>query len=95
MNRRLVVRPLAWRELAETVDWYEAQRIGLGGKFIDSFQAAVDSIVQNPFHYQIVGRQTRRVALHRFPHGLMYSVSDEVIVVLSCFHSSRNPRWRK
>jgi plasmid stabilization system protein ParE len=31
----------------------------------------------------------------RFPYGLFYRLLDQQVVVVACFHTSRNPRvWR-
>jgi plasmid stabilization system protein ParE len=89
--RRIVVRPRALRELEQAAEWYEAQRAGLGGTFVNSFREALALIVENPLQYQLRGRRTRRAPLRSFPHGLLYHVSDHEIVVLACFHSSRDP----
>jgi plasmid stabilization system protein ParE len=95
MIRRLVVRPRAWRELAEAIDWYNGQRPGLGDAFLDSFKAAAAAIADNPLQYQMFGKAARRVGLDGFPHGLIYEVSDTEVVILACFHPSRNPApWR-
>jgi plasmid stabilization system protein ParE len=92
---RVIVRPRAWRELAEAIDWYDGQRPGLGDAFLRSFQAAAAAIADNPAQYQMFGKSTRRAGLPGFPHGLIYEVSDTEIVILACFHPSRNPvPWR-
>jgi toxin ParE1/3/4 len=95
MTRRLIVRPRARLELAEASDWYDHQRPDLGADFIRAYEAVAAAILDNPFQYQIIGRGFRRAGLHRFPYGLVYTVSDEEVVVLACFHGHRNPsRWR-
>lgn len=94
-RRRLVVRPRARRELAEAMQWYDEQRPGLGKEFLDSFRAATASIEENPFQYQLFGKRARRAGLRGFPHGLIYQVSDTTLVILACFHPSRDPMpWR-
>ncbi len=92
MTRRLIVRPQASRELAAAMEWYENQRSGLGQEFVRAFQVAVNSIAQNPLQYQMFGPKARRVGLRGFPYGLIYSVSDDEILVLACFHGKRDPR---
>ena len=95
MTRRLVVRPTARIELAAGSDWYDSNTNGLGAEFIRAFEAAAAAISDNPFQYQIVYRNARRAPLGRFPYSLIYTVSDEEIVVVSCFHGGRNPRrWQ-
>jgi plasmid stabilization system protein ParE len=96
MSRRLVFRRRAEIELAEAVDWYEDQRTGLGAEFLQEFDAALDRIVENPFLYQVIEDDIRRAPLHRFPYGIMYAVSEDLLLILTCFHGNRDPRdWRE
>ncbi|MEJ2624845.1 MAG: type II toxin-antitoxin system RelE/ParE family toxin [Pseudolabrys sp.] len=95
MTRRLIVRPQAKLELAEASDWYDAQDKGLGDELLHAFQAAIESIVSNPSRYQAIHGKARRALLGRFPYALIYTVSDEDITIVSCFHGSRDPkRWQ-
>jgi plasmid stabilization system protein ParE len=95
MNRGLVFRRRAEIELAEAVDWYEEQRAGLGAEFLQEFDA-LDRIVENPFQYQIIEDDIRRAPLHRFPYGIMYALSEDELLILTCFHGNRDPReWRE
>ena len=96
MTRRLIVRPVVRTELAEGSDWYSAINPKLGDEFIRAFEAASAAITKNPFQYQVVYRNARRVRLARFSYSLIYTVSDEEIVVVSCFHGRRDPRrWQE
>jgi toxin ParE1/3/4 len=96
MSRRLVFRRNAEAELAETVDWYENRRVGLGTEFLAEFDAVLARILDNPHRYQIVDDDIRRAPLHRFPYGIMYIVSDEELLILTCFHGNRDPQhWRE
>jgi hypothetical protein len=65
MSRRLVFRRRAEIELAEAVDWYEAQRTGLGADFLLEFDAALARIIESPFLYQVIEDDIRRAPLHR------------------------------
>jgi plasmid stabilization system protein ParE len=95
MSRRFIVRSQARLELAEASDWYDEHSPGLGDKFLDAFDDAVAAIRRNPFQYQTIRGKRRRVGLGKFPYGLIYIVSDDEIIVVSCFHGSRNPRrWK-
>jgi hypothetical protein len=81
MSRRLVFWQNVEIELAEAVDW---------------FDAALGRIAQNPFLYQIIEDDIRRAPLHRFPYGFMYVVSEDELLILTCFHGSRDPRdWQE
>ena len=48
MKYDLIVRPEAEAELAEAFEWYEQQVAGLGGRFLLSIDAAINSIRRDP-----------------------------------------------
>jgi len=92
MTYRLLVRPQAAAEPAEAVDWYEQRSKGLGSEFLRSDDAALAQIARNPLQYQVVMGQARRAPLRRFPYSLTYTVFEREVVILACFHGSRDPR---
>jgi plasmid stabilization system protein ParE len=95
MTRKLTVRPHAEAEAIEAAAWYQEQSEALAARFTEAFRSALTKVVENPFQYQIVEDDVRRAAVGRFPYGLLYEVSDDEIVILSCFHGRRDPaRWR-
>ena len=95
MTRRLVVLPQARLELAEASDWYDAKDKRLGDELLHTFQRTLESVLQNPFQYQVIRGRARRANLDKFPYGLIYTVSDSEIVIVLCFHGRRNPKgWQ-
>jgi plasmid stabilization system protein ParE len=93
MNRRLVVLPRAEAEVNDAAAWYARQNPSSAVKFNDSFEAALTRLGENPLQYQIVHGETRRAPLRGFPYGLLYVIDEEAVIVLSCFHASRDPAW--
>lgn len=95
MNRRFQVRPQAGAELDEAAAWYAARSRGLGAEFVRVVDAAFSAIQRNPLQFPLVHGKVRRVVLRRFPYAILFTEAEEVIVVLSVFHSRRDPkRWR-
>jgi plasmid stabilization system protein ParE len=95
MIRRLVIRAQAEAEFDRAELWYGAQSHAAAVGFVNAFRLALTRIVANPFQYQIVDDEIRRAPIARYPYGLLYAVSDDEIVILSCFHGSRDPSfWR-
>jgi plasmid stabilization system protein ParE len=93
---RIVVRPEADAEIADAARWYESQEHGLGFEFLRAFRTAVAVLRRNPFTYQKVMMETRRVLLRRFPYSVFYEVHDDDVVILACFHTGRNPEaWQE
>jgi plasmid stabilization system protein ParE len=55
-----------------------------------------EGLLDNPLQHRVVHRDTRRANLRRFPYGVFYRTIDADVVVLACFHASRDPRrWRR
>ena len=95
MNWQLIVRPEARAELSNAIDWYQMQRPGLGDRFLESFLASVNGLLEKPFRFQRVDEDIRRVRLRSFPYSILYFVEGDSIVVVACAHASRRPGyWR-
>lgn len=88
---RRIIRLEADAEVAEAVRWYEGQEPGLGREFLRAFRAATAVLRRNPFLYQVVVERAHRVLPRRFPYGVFYEVHGSDVVVLACFHTSRDP----
>ena len=92
MSRRLVIAPLADQELLAAHDWYEAQRKGLGKEFRTAVRDALRQIRAHPETRPPYFRDIRRVRLRRFTsYWVYYRVTDDHILVITVFHSSRDP----
>lgn len=96
MTLRVDLRPEAEADIEEAAIWYEAQREGLGGEFLNEMLSIFETISENPNLFPIVHRDTHRALIHRFPFGIYYRIEEESIVVVAIMHGSRHPRrWQK
>jgi plasmid stabilization system protein ParE len=96
MTRKFVIRPEAEAEVIETATWYEQKSQTLAARFVQEFRSTLAKVANNPLQYQIVEDDMRRAPVTGFPYGILYVVSDDEIVVLSCFHGRRDPaQWRE
>lgn len=86
------VRARARQDIEEAAAWYETQRPGLAGEFLDEVQVAFDSVAAYPAAYPILHRGARRAVLHRFPFGVFYRLFGGTAVVVAVMHGSRHPR---
>jgi len=89
---RLLLRPEAIDELAETPTWYESRRRGLGDEFLRSVEAALARILRQPSASVIVHGDVRSTVLKRFPYALFHATDGDVVVILGCIHQNRDPR---
>ena len=96
MTRKFFILAEAEAQVSEAAIWYEQRSKASATKFVSAFRSILEKISDNPLLYQIIDSEIRRAPLAGFPYGLLYAVSDEEIIVLSCFHGRRNPeRWRE
>ena len=89
--RKITFRPAAEFELQEAHDWYEQRESALGDRFMACIADAVDTIRRHPEAHPIVHRHMRQSVLRRFPYSILYFTIGDEIIVVSVFHSSRNP----
>ena len=92
MRHRVIVRPLAERDLLDASGWYELRKVGLGGEFLDAFADLQDRLGRTPFIYPEVYRGVRRAVLRRFPYLVYFVVRGQSVQITACLHAARDPR---
>ena len=91
----ITVQPAAEAEITEAFRWYEDKSEGLGSEFMRALDAALSAIQRSPNAYAVVHKQVRRAVLRRFPYAIFYLYENEKIIVIACFHASRDPKqWQ-
>ncbi len=96
MNQKLVLRSAAKAEYNRAGDWYEAQRSGLALVFTTAVQKVFDRIVLQPKTHNAVYRDIRKAVVKGFPFCVFYRERADTIVVISVFHTSRDPEiWKR
>lgn len=96
MTYRVRVRKDARNDLEDAALWYESQRGGLGGEFLDEVKQAFEKIASDPTTYRVLRRDTRRAMLQRFPFGVFYRIHESTVVAVAVMHSSRDPKnWKQ
>jgi plasmid stabilization system protein ParE len=92
----VIFTPAARAELIDAQDWYEAEASGLGRRFRHAIDALAERMSANPRQFPVVFTNIRRALLRRFPYALFFVVEDEILLVIACFHASRDPlQWQK
>jgi plasmid stabilization system protein ParE len=96
VTRSVLFTPAVQAELIEAQDWYEHEALGLGASFRTEVDRVVQLLVANPMQFPAMLADVRRARLRKFPYGLFFRVAKDEVVVIACFHSSRDPRvWRQ
>ena len=92
----LFVRPAAAADIEAPCAWYDGQRSGLGDEFLIAVDEALVTVSESPRLHGVLHRDTRRIKVRRFPYSVFYRVVADDVVVVACFHASRDPRrWQR
>lgn len=97
---RLVLLPEAYLEIDETIQYYEAQRPGLGVEFYLEVEATVELAVATPGAGTPISsvdgqRSFRRYLVRRFPFVVWVAEGENERRVVAVAHASRRPGyWR-
>jgi toxin ParE1/3/4 len=91
MKRGFVLRRLAEKEFDASIAWYEGEREGLGVDFRSTIEEYFQRIAENPERFPEVRSEVRRAVVRRFPFVIHFLIEKERIVILSVFHTSRDP----
>ncbi len=82
---------MARREFDDASDWYDSQRAGLGAKFTRAVQDVLDAIAADPLRFPKVYLEAREAQVSRYPYCVYYRDEGTRAVVISVFHTSRDP----
>lgn len=56
----------------------------------------VNRMTENPYQFPVVLQDVHRARLRKFPYSLFFRVETQFLVVIACFHGSRDPqRWQE
>ena len=84
-------------ELDQAAEWYEDRAVGLGRRFLDEAQSALEAIATRPLGWSpwiLPGIPTgvRHVPLRSFPYSVVF-ITDPRLVVVAFVHGSRDPAY--
>lgn len=95
MKRPVRLLPEARIEFNEATDWYERQRAGLGTTFVARVREVIGHIAADPRRYATVYLDIRKVLVPKFPYVVLYRDDPNEVLVVSVFHTSRDPSiWK-
>ena len=92
----VIFTPAARAEVIGAQDWYEGEAAGLGRNFREAIDALTERLSSNPTQFPIIFKNVRRALVRRFPYALFFVIAGDTLVVLACFHGSRDPlQWQR
>lgn len=98
MPAPLLVEPEADQELEEAALRYEAERPGLGQRFLEGVAATLERIRRfpkagAPVPYLLENLPARRAPVKGFPYHVVYLTTTEAVRVLAFAHVRRRPGY--
>jgi plasmid stabilization system protein ParE len=85
----------AREDLKREKNYYRKISPVLAQRFQKAVEVAVNSLANQPIAMQTLGDHIRRWPLETFPHGILYRVEIEFILILAVFHPKQSPsRWQ-
>ena len=90
----LILKPQAIQMAKDAYQWYEEQRQGLGELFLAELENCLKKVQTTPETNGKVKKNYRQGKLQRFPYVIIYEIIHKEIIVLSIFHTRRNPRHK-
>ena len=83
-------------EIREAAMYYEEAREGLGRKFLNAIESAIEQIKEHPFIWRKITNKFRRSIVKDFPYGIIYSIEKKEIYIIAVMHLKRKPGyWKK
>jgi len=96
MTLRISIQPEAREEITAAFRWYAGRSTSLGKRFRVALRACLERIQDHPEGYQLIRGDARRASLRGFPYSVIYFLDGNTIVVIACFHASRDPgEWER
>jgi plasmid stabilization system protein ParE len=90
----------AAEELEEAAAWYESEQEGLGERFVQAVEHALQLLSENnppltPADGNAGSKGARKLVLHKFPFSLVvYELPTSIVVVALAHHSRKPGYWR-
>tara|TARA_R110002072_G_scaffold21664_1_gene76503 strand:- start:32449 stop:32730 length:282 start_codon:yes stop_codon:yes gene_type:complete len=85
------IKEEAKSDLLIAFSYYEDASTGLGEKFFNAVEEAFVFITNSPEAYPVKRDVYRECRIRKFPFVVVYSVSDDSIIVYSVFNTWKNP----
>ena len=89
------ISELAETEILMAYQYYENESKGLGNRMINEIDEIIKLLEIYPFLFQKKHKHYREAILNKFPYFIVYEIKKDKVILLSFFHTSRNPKSKK
>ena len=92
---KITFHPEASLELVEAAQFYDSRQEGLGNRFLDALDNALEAITEDPLLWRPDSCGRRQYLIWRFPYQLIYRIEKSQIIILAVAHAGRKPGYWK
>lgn len=82
-------------EAREATRYYESKQPGLGTRFVNALENALQRIGTDPQLYRSFWGDVRKCRVLRFPFGVLFRERGDCIYVIAVMHLHRDPDYWK
>jgi len=92
----IVLSEQAQEELADAVEYYNAQKENLGYEFKILVDESINLIERSPLLYPVIDDEIRRKVLSRFSYSIFFFIDEieNIILIISITHQHRKPFYK-
>jgi len=94
MKYKIVIKESAAQDIIKAFVYYEKNQLGLGERFLNSWENNLSSIQKEPEIYQKKYKNFRQILLKPFPYHIIYEIENNSVVVYKVSYSGRHPLRR-
>jgi toxin ParE1/3/4 len=97
VSLRVIFTPEARAEYDEARQWYTDNRpAGMAGRFTAQVRTTLRRIAASPRFGRLIRDDVRRAGVLQFPYVVFYRPRTDHVLVVSVFHTSRDPaEWER
>jgi plasmid stabilization system protein ParE len=90
---RVRFHPEARAEFKDAALYYGQHEEGLGDRFVDAVESAIQSIQEAPQRWSILVGDVRRRLVRVFPYAILYTIEAKSIHLQAIMHLHRKPAY--
>ena len=91
----VIIQPEAEADLDEAFEYLENIKPNLGFGLLAEVSDIIGLLEDNPYLFQIIEGQKRRVVVKRFKYNLFYKIKGDYVYILAILHGGKSSKWWK
>lgn len=90
MDFKIIIKPVVYWDIQESISWYEQQVPGLGRRFLIQLEEAKNRISANPASFSFLKDPVRKCKINKFPYLILFTIQDKAVHILGITSTRRS-----